>query len=137
VIKTGGNVSFISVLEAIGKGFAKGLEWAVTYAVPVEKLVGLLFPAVAPATTAITNATELIQTAVLLVEQKYAAAGVQSGTGAQKLAEVTLLAEPVVISLLTAAGIDASTTYIQSLISAVVAILNAQPAQAPATAAVV
>jgi hypothetical protein len=131
-------VSFISVLEAIGKGFAKGLQWAVTYAVPIEKLVGLLFPAVAPATTAIVNATELIQNAVLLVEQKYAAAGVQSGTGVQKLAEVTLLAEPVVSSLLTAAGIAASTGYIQSLISAVVAVLNAQPAPtAPAVAAVV
>jgi hypothetical protein len=131
-------VSFISVLEAIGKGFAKGLQWAISYAVPVEKLVGLLFPAVAPATTAIVNATELIQTAVLLVEQKYSAAGVQSGTGAQKLAEVTLLAEPVVTSLLTAAGIAASTAYIQSLITAVVAVLNAQPApSAGATAAVV
>ncbi len=131
-------MSFISVLEAIGKGFAKGLQWAISYAVPVEKLVGLLFPAVAPATTAIVNATELIQTAVLLVEQKYSAAGVQSGTGAQKLAEVTLLAEPVVTSLLTAAGIAASTAYIQSLITAVVAVLNAQPApSAGATAAVV
>jgi hypothetical protein len=128
----------MSVLEAIGKGFAKGLQWAVTYAVPVEKLVGLLFPAVAPATTAIANATELIQNAVLLVEQKYTAAGVQSGTGVQKLAEVTLLAEPVVTSLLTAAGIAASTAYIQSLISAVVAVLNAQPAPStPAVAAVI
>ncbi len=131
-------MSFMSVLEAIGKGFAKGLQWAVTYAVPVEKLVGLLFPAVAPATTAIANATELIQNAVLLVEQKYTAAGVQSGTGVQKLAEVTLLAEPVVTSLLTAAGIAASTAYIQSLISAVVAVLNAQPAPStPAVAAVI
>ena len=131
-------MSFIGVLEAIGKGFAKGLQWAMSYAVPVEKLVGLLFPAVAPATTAIVDATELIQNAVLLVEQKYAAAGVQSGTGAQKLAEVTLLAEPVVASLLTAAGIAASTGYIQSLISAVVAVLNAQPAQStPAVATVV
>jgi hypothetical protein len=134
----GGNVSFIGVLEAIGKGFAKGLQWAMAYAIPVEKLVGLLFPAVAPATTAIVNATELIQTAVLLVEQKYSAAGVQSGTGAQKLAEVTLLAGPVVTSLLTAAGIAVSTAYIQSLITAVVAVLNAQPApSAGAVAAVV
>ncbi len=131
-------MSFIGVLEAIGKGFAKGLQWAMAYAIPVEKLVGLLFPAVAPATTAIVNATELIQTAVLLVEQKYSAAGVQSGTGAQKLAEVTLLAGPVVTSLLTAAGIAVSTAYIQSLITAVVAVLNAQPApSAGAVAAVV
>jgi hypothetical protein len=119
-------VTFSGVLEAIGKGFEKGLKWAVNYAVPVEKLVGLLFPAAAPVASGIADATSLVQTAVLLVEQKYAAAGVQSGTGAQKLAEVVLLVEPVVAQLLTQAGIAASTSYIQSLISAVVAILNVQ-----------
>jgi hypothetical protein len=131
------NVTFTSVLEAIGKGFEKGLQWAVTYAVPVEKLVGTLFPAAAPVTTGIADATTLVQTAVLLVEQKYAAAGVQSGTGAQKLAEVTLLAGPAVTQLLTQAGLPVSTTYIQSLVSAVVAILNVQtmPAATASTGA--
>ena len=119
-------MTFTGVLEAIGKGFEKGLEWAVAYAVPVEKLVGLLFPAVAPATTMVADATSLIQTAVLLVEQKYSAAGVQNGTGAQKLAEVVLLAGPVVTQLLTQAGIPVSTAYVQSLVSAVVAVLNVQ-----------
>ena len=125
-------MTFTGLLEAIGKGFEKGLQWAVSYAVPVEKLVGLLFPVAAPVATGIADATSLVQTAVLLVEQKYAAAGVQSGTGAQKLAEVMLLAEPVVGQLLTQAGIAASTSYIQSLVSAVVAILNVQTM--PATA---
>jgi hypothetical protein len=119
-------VTFSGVLEAIGKGFEKGLQWATNYAIPVEKLVALLFPAAAPVATGIADATSLVQTAVLLVEQKYAAAGVQSGTGAQKLAEVMLLAGPVVGQLLTQAGIAASTSYIQSLVSAVVAILNVQ-----------
>ena len=41
-------MSFTSVLETIGKGFEKGLKWAVEYAVPVEKLVALLFPEAAP-----------------------------------------------------------------------------------------
>jgi hypothetical protein len=119
-------MTFAGVLEAIGKGFEKGLLWAVTYAVPVEKLIGLLFPAAAPVTTAVADATSLVQTAVLMVEQKYAAAGVQKGTGSQKLAEVMLLAGPVVTSLLKEAGITASTAYIESLISAVVGILNVQ-----------
>jgi hypothetical protein len=129
------NVTFIGVLEAIGKGFEKGLQWAVEYAVPVEKLVGLLFPAIAPATTVVADATALVQSAVLLVEQKYAAAGVQNGTGTQKLAEVVLLAGPAVTQLLTQAGITVSTSYIQSLVSAVVAILNVQamPAAAATT----
>ena len=124
-------MTFISVLEAIGKGFEKGLKWAITYAIPVEKLVATLFPPAAPIALGIADATSLLQSAVLMVEQKYAAAGLQSGTGAQKLAEVMLLVEPAVTRLLTQAGIAASTAYIQSLISAVVAILNVQtmPAQ--------
>lgn len=130
------SVTFTSVLEAIGKGFAKGLQWAVSYALPVEKLVATLFPAAAPVAEGLADATALIQNAVLLVEQKYAAAGVQSGTGTQKLAEVITLASPVVTQLLRQAGISASATYIQNLVNAVVAILNVQamPA-APATSA--
>jgi hypothetical protein len=128
-------MSFVSVLETIGKGFAKGLKWAVEYAVPVEKLVGLLFPAAAPIANELADATSLIQTAVLLVEQKYAASGVQSGTGAQKLAEVMLLTEQSVTALLAKAGISANTSYIESVVSAVVAILNVQNASVAATAA--
>ena len=122
-------MSFIGVLETIGKGFAKGLKWAVEFAVPVEKLVGLLFPAAAPVANEVADATSLIQTAVLLVEQKYAASGVQSGTGAQKLAEVMLLTEQSVTALLAKAGITADSTYIANVVSAVVAILNVQGAQ--------
>ena len=127
-------MSFIGVLEAIGKDFAKGLKWAVQYAIPVEKLVALLFPAAAPVATAVADATSLIQNAVLLVEQKYAAAGVQSGTGVQKLTEVMTLAGDAFATLLTQAGITASTAYIESLVSAVVAVLNVQPAPVAAIA---
>jgi hypothetical protein len=125
-------MSFTSVLETIGKGFAKGLKWAVEYAVPVEKLVGLLFPAAAPVADGVADATSLIQTAVLLVEQKYAASGVQNGTGAQKLSEVMLLTEQSVAALLAKAGITADSTYISNVVSAVVAILNVQNGQSPA-----
>ena len=129
-------MSFTRVLETIGKGFEKGLKWAVEYAVPVEKLVALLFPEVAPLAAGVANATSLIQTAVLLVEQKYAASGVQNGTGAQKLSEVMLLTEQSVTSLLSSAGITADTSYLQSIVSAVVGILNVQSAQPSALAAV-
>jgi hypothetical protein len=125
---------FIGVLEAIGKGFMKGLSFAVTYAVPVEKLVALLFPAAAPEAIGIADATGLIQTAVLAVEQKYAASGVQNGSGPQKLAEVMLLTENAVTTLLKQDGITADTTYVSNLVSAVVAILNVQAAPAVATA---
>src|SRR5271169_2012536 len=128
-------MSFTSVMETIGKGFAKGLKWAVEYAVPVEKLVGLLFPAAAPVANEVADATSLIQTAVLLVEQKYAASGVQSGTGAQKLSEVMLLTEQSVTALLAKAGISADSSYIANVVSAVVAILNVQGASVTTTAA--
>jgi hypothetical protein len=129
-------MSFTSVLETIGKGFEKGLKWAVEYAVPVEKMVALLFPAAAPLAAGVANATTLIQNAVLLVEQKYAASGVQNGTGAQKLSEVMLLTEQSVTALLSQAGITADTSYLQNLVSAVVGILNVQSAQPAAVAAV-
>ena len=125
-------MTFTSLLTAIGKDFEKGLAWAVQYAVPVEKLVALIFPPAAPAAVALASATTLIQNAVLAVEQKYAASGIQSGTGTQKLAEVMTLAGAAVTTLLTQANIEVSTAYVQSLISAVVAILNVQ--SMPATA---
>ena len=121
-------MSFLGVLETIGKDFAKGLKFALNYAIPVESLVSLLFPAAAPAMAAAVDATTLIQNAVLAVEQKFSAAGAQKGTGPQKLAEVLTLAEGAVVALLSHAGINASSEYITSLVNAVVAILNAQPA---------
>lgn len=127
-------MSFLSVLESVGKDFAKGLKFAVTYAVPAEKLVALLFPSTAPALGAVANATTLIQNAVLLVEQKYAASGVQDGSGSQKLAEVVTLTGDAVTNLLSKSGITVTPDYIEKLVGAVVAILNVQPAAAAAAA---
>lgn len=128
-------MTFVGVLQAVGKDFAKGLKWAVTYGVPVERLVALLFPAAAPVATELADATTLIQNAVLLVEQKYAASGVQNGTGAQKLTEVLTLSASAVVALLAKAGITATEAYVTKLINAVVAILNVQamPAMAAPT----
>ena len=127
-------MTFTGVLEAIGKGFEKGLTWAVKYAVPAEKLVALLFPAAAPTAAVLASATTLIQNAVLEVEQKYTASGVQSGTGTQKLAEVMTLAGSAVTALLAQAGVESSPAYVQSLVSAVVGILNVQAMPATASA---
>lgn len=126
-------MSFIGVLEAIGKDFIKGLQWAITYAIPIEKLVAVIWPAATPVAVETTAALTLIQNAVLLVEQKYAASGVQNGTGAQKSAEVLTLTEQAVTQLLISSGLtNVDSTYIQSLINAVVAILNVTPAPAAA-----
>ena len=119
-------MTFTSVLQTIGKDFAKGLKFAFQYAIPVERLVALLFPQTAPVANELASATALIQSAVLLVEQKFAASGVQDGTGPQKLAEVLLLAGDTITALLVKAGIPATADYVAKLVSAVVAILNAQ-----------
>ena len=126
-------MSFVGVLQVLGKDFAKGLNWALQYAVPAEKLAALLFPAQAPVIAGVEGATTLIQNAVILVEQKYAASGAQSGTGAQKLAEVATLAGSAISQLLTSAGIAATPDYVNSLVSAVVAILNVQPSASAST----
>ena len=119
-------MTFIGVLESIGKGFEKGLKWGLAYAVPAERLVALLYPAAASSVGPLISAAELVQSAVLLVEQKYAAANNQHGTGAEKLADVLQLAAPVVTQLLKQAGIEADSSYMEKLVSAVVAILNVQ-----------
>ena len=66
--------------------------------------------------TVLADATGLIQNAVIEVEQKYSAAGVQSGTGAQKLAEVMTLVGRLSHRCLRKAGITAASSYIQSLV---------------------
>ncbi len=128
-------MSFISFLEAIGKDFAKGLAFVVKYLVPVESLAALLFPPAAAALSEAQVTASLLQQTILTVEQNYAAAGVQNGTGSQKLAAVLALAGPAVTNLLsqptvaaelTKAGITVDTAYIQNLINAVVGFLNVQ-----------
>lgn len=119
-------MSFISVLTAIGKAFEKGLVWAIKYAIPVEKLVAELFPSEATVAQSVVDAASLVQNAVLLVEQKYAASGVQNGSGPAKLAEVLTLTQAAVTSLLAQEKITVDTTYVTNLVNAVVAILNLQ-----------
>ncbi|CAN5950550.1 unnamed protein product [Sphagnum jensenii] len=90
--------------------FEKGLTYAVQYAIPVEKLVAILFPSTAAIGTTAVDAVTLIQNAVLQTEQAYAAQGKQSGTGAQKSADVLTLAGSAVLSLLKQAGISNADT---------------------------
>ena len=101
----------------------------IKYAPPVARLAELIFPQFAPqiaaGTSVALDATTLIQNAVLMVEQKYAASGVATGTGPQKSAEVLTLVGQAVTSLLSSAGVTGATpAYIQGLITAIVGVLN-------------
>jgi hypothetical protein len=118
----------VSVLELVGKDADKTLVAASKYLPEAAAVAELLFPAEAPAIAAGTsvaiNVAGLIQTAVAEVEQK--ASALPSGlTGAQKSADVLAIVSQVVIADLAQLGIkNADTSYVQSLINAVVALLN-------------
>lgn len=126
---------FVNILETVVKDVEKGLVFIVKYLPAVDTIAGLLFPAsVAPLATA-TSVADLLQNAIVITEQKFAASGAQNGTGAQKLAEVstlagqavtTLLADPATAAALQKAGIVVDSTYINNLISAIVGFLNVQ-----------
>lgn len=127
---------FVTIFKWIEKEEKVVYADILKYVPPVAKLAEMLFPseatAIAAGTSAVLDIMQLIQNAVLMVEQKYAASGVASGTGVQKSAEVIALAGGAVTSLLKNLGITATADYIQSLIAAVVGVLNAQSISAPA-----
>ena len=117
---------FISIMEKIGKDALVGLTDVEKYLPEAATLAKILFPGETAAVAGVVNSVQLIQTAVTTVEQKMAAAGKQTGTGAQKSADVIALVSPVVTQLLTAEGVSVNAAYIQNLVNAVVGILNVQ-----------
>lgn len=120
----------ITVMEKIGKDALKLLSEVVKYLPTAAALATEIFPGAAGATAGAVNSIQLIQSAVTTVEQKMAAAGAQSGTGAQKLADVLTMVTPTVTQLLTAEKIPANTVEITNIVNAVVAILKVQTTSA-------
>jgi hypothetical protein len=116
----------VNALEEAGKEFARGLTIVEKYAVPAAALASLFFPAQAGAIAVGVTSVNLIQNAVLEIEQKYTASGVAKSpeTNAQKLADVTALVAPTVTSLLTAEGVKIDVPGIQAIVNAVVAVLK-------------
>jgi hypothetical protein len=115
-------MSFISVLQTIGRDFVKGLNFILPYAETAGEIgVQLFLPQFGPA----FNSTVA---AVALAEQKYTALGKQSGTGPQKLADAAQIAGPVIAVALADAGKANDQAAIQNYINSVVNILNSMPA---------
>jgi malonyl CoA-acyl carrier protein transacylase len=121
-----------TIMDAIGRDAKKALSEVVKYLPAAATLASIIFPGQAGTVTGVVNAVNLVQSAVSTVEQKMAAAGIATGTGAQKLADVLTIVTPVVTQELTAAGLTPNTAYITSIVNAVVAVLNVQTV--PATA---
>jgi hypothetical protein len=118
----------VNSLELAGKDFLKGLAVIEKYEAPAAALASLFFPAQVGAIQVGVTSVNLIQTAVVEIEQKVAASGVAKSTetNAQKLADVTALVSPTVISLLASEGVKIDTTGVQAIINAVVAVLKVQ-----------
>jgi hypothetical protein len=123
----------VNVIDWIGVHAEDALKDVQPYLVPAETLVSLLFPTIAPAAATAVSAVNLIQSAIALVEQKYAALNLSASTPAStKLADILALVTPSVQSLLSQAGLTYSTTQVASVVAAVNAILQAQSAAVPA-----
>jgi hypothetical protein len=117
---------FVSFLETVGRDFKKGLNFVLPYAATAgETAVAIFAPQLGP----LFNQTV---SAVVTAEQNAAALGKQSGTGAQKLASVVQLMGPLIQQGLSDAGQAADDAAVQNYINAIVTILNAAPAPAPA-----
>jgi hypothetical protein len=116
--------SFKSILSDIGNGLKKFFTVVVGAAQTAEPIVDTIFPGVA----ALYNT---VVSAVASAEAAAVAAGVQNGTGAQKLALVVASVESSFNTFASANGLPAPTTQtIENYVNAVVASLNAIPAAA-------
>jgi|ERR1039458_6487668 hypothetical protein len=113
---------FVTFLEAVGKDFAKGLHFILPYAATSGEVAVAAF---APSLGPLFNSTV---SAVVLAEQKAAALKTQSGTGAQKLADVVQLMGPVIAQSLADAGKANDQTAVAGYINSVVSVLNSAPA---------
>ena len=117
-------MSFISFLDAVGKDFKIALDAVLPWAKGAGSVAISIFdPAIAP----LFNATLGV---VAQTEQKFAAMGQQTGTGAQKLSDVITIMGPLIQQGFIAAGQDSTPAAVEKFINAAVAILNAAPAQA-------
>ena len=124
---------FVKFLTVVGHDFEKGLNFLMPFAAAATPIVALADPAVAPAYAAVDS---LVQNVVLQTEQKFAAMGKQSGTGAEKLSEVLQIVSPGVAQILAGIGLKPETDVMKQWVNAVVALLNAYPATGQTTASV-
>ena len=122
-------MSFISVLDKIGHDFKVTLDKVLPWAAGAGSVAVSIFdPAIAPlfqATLGVVSQTE----------QKFAAMGQQTGTGAQKLSDVITIMGPLIQQGFIAAGQDSTPAAVEKFVNAAVAILNATPAPNPPKAA--
>jgi hypothetical protein len=119
---------FKSFLSHIGHFFLKIINFAAPIEAAATPYINMFAPGVG-------TAIQLGFNAVLAVEQKAAAQNL-TGTGPQKLAEVTAIIGPAFEQLMAAENIKVNNVDITRVINAIVAVLNAIPAPSTAPAPV-
>ena len=123
---TGGVLmAFQGFLQTAGHIAGVVLSEIVKFVVPMAQVAALADPAAAPALTAFTTSLQLVQTAVVSAQQRWAGEG--SAANSEKLADVLATVEQPIILLFAQVGISVDTAYVTNLVNGVVAILNAQP----------
>ena len=128
------HMSFISIMDAVGRDVKLAYTDVVKYLPTAAALAETIFVGQTGKITGVVNAVGLIQQAVVLVEQKFAAIGTPTGTGTQKSAQVLTIVGPIVTQLFVAEGISFNATTVQNVINGVVAILNVNSPLAAVTA---
>ena len=123
---TGALTAFNGFLKTAGHVAGVVLSEIVKFVVPVAQVAAVADPAAAPALAAFTTSLQLVQTAVVSAQQRWAGEG--SAANTQKLADVLATVEQPVILMFAQVGLSVDTAYVTNLINGVVAILNAQPA---------
>lgn len=121
----GALAAFEGFLQTAGHVAGVVLSEIVKFVVPIAQVAAVVDPAAAPALTAFTTSLQLVQTAVVSEQQRWAAQG--SAANTQKLADVLETVERPIILLFAQVGLSVDTAYVTNLVNGVVAILNAQP----------
>src|SRR4029077_19225707 len=107
-------MSFKSFLYAVGEDFKKGLDFVLPWAATAGEAAVQIF---APTLSPMFNSTV---TAVIQAEQNFAAAGKQTGTGAQKLSAVVGIVGNLIKQGLEDAGKASTEADVQNYINAIV-----------------
>ncbi len=122
---------FLSIMETIGKDALKGLSEIEKYLPSAAALAAIIFPGQTATIAAVVTSTDLVQKAVVAVEQKMAAAGKSAGTGARSSPTCCLSLPRRSPQLFAQAGLTVDQAYLTKVVNAVVAVLNVQPPPPP------
>lgn len=125
---------FVRFLDTVGHDFNVGLEKILPFVKEATQVAASVAPAVAVIDPGIGAIFATTVATVSEVEQKFAALGQQTGSGPAKLAQAMTILEPVITEAFQKAGKASDVQTVENYVNAVVALLNAIPANGTGTA---